>query len=106
MKRVKILRVLSFFLAACVGVLIFSCTRQEVQPRSDFDQETEINVLTKEEASAQALNIYKELFRGRLRGAEVPGILSVQKQALCEPQVNQRITQESLSLTLMMTEAM
>ena len=79
MKRVKILRVLSFFLAACVGVLIFSCTRQEVQPRSDFDQETEINVLTKEEASAQALNIYKELFRGRLRGAEVPGILSVQR---------------------------
>lgn len=81
MKTTKVLGILSFLLASLVGLLLISCNRQEVQPLSDSNNESErsATLLTEEEASAQALSVYNVLFSESLRSLGTPEVLSVQR---------------------------
>lgn len=81
MKTTKVLGILAVLLASLIGLLLVSCSKQEIKPRSDFDQKSEMlaDILTEEEATAQALDVYNALFSEGLRGAGVPEVLSVQK---------------------------
>lgn len=74
MKKTKVLGSLFFLLASFIGLLLISCNRQEGQPISDFGQEKAMptDILTEDEVTAQALNVYNVLFKNVWTKVQLP----------------------------------
>lgn len=81
MKTTKISGVLSFLLLSLLGGVLISCDRQEYELLSEPDHNLKVqsDLLSEKDAATQALNIYTMLFYEKLRSADIPQVLSVQK---------------------------